>query len=259
VYQASLSLPPYFWIVVIGAEVALVALVALSIGTGASTLPLRERRILVIAVATVLAAWFGGALYLGSRDLFRYSPQHPFPFLGLGVAIPLVGWLVIARFWPTLREAALNVPQYRLIGIQSLRVIGVLLLLAMVRGQLPAIFALLAGVGDILVGVGALEVAYLSWRGVAEARLLALIENVLGIVDLMVALGIGFFAALTPYRLIFSDPSTNLITVLPLVMVPVFGVPLFLLLHITSLTALRRERALEGDSSTRSALVTATR
>jgi hypothetical protein len=259
VNQASSSLPPYFWIVVIGAEIALAALVTWSIGKAGSALPSRNRRILVAAVATGLAAWFGLALFLGSQDVFRYSVRNPHPYLGLGVAAPLVAWLVLARFWPSLREAALRIPQYQLIGIQSLRVLGVLWLLAMVRGQLPPIFALPAGVGDILVGVGAMEVAYLSWRGVEEARSLVIIANILGIMDLVVALGIGFFAALTPFRLIFSDPSTNLMTVLPFVMVPVFGIPLFLLLHITSLRALQRERELRSDSGARAALIATAR
>lgn len=257
--QAALSLPPYFWIIVIGESVALVALVAWSIGKGASALALRDRRVLVSVVAAGLGAWFAMTLYLGSQDVFRYSAQHRFPFLGLCVALPLVVWPMLARFWPALREAALSIPQYRLIGIQSLRVIGVLFLLAMVRGQLPAIFALPAGVGDILMGASALEIAYLSWRGVEEARGLALIANIFGILDLLVALGIGFFAALTPFRLIVSDPSTNLLTVLPLVLVPVFAIPLFLLLHVTSLSALRREGAQRSDSSARARLVAAAR
>ena len=47
-YQAALSLPPYFWIVVIGAEVALATLVVWSIGKGASTLPPREREVVLL-------------------------------------------------------------------------------------------------------------------------------------------------------------------------------------------------------------------
>jgi hypothetical protein len=259
VQQAALSLPSFFWIVVLGAEIAVATLLTWSIARAASTLPSRERRVLVAAVATGLAVWFGAALYFGSQDVFRYSARNPRPYLGLGVALPLVFWLTTARVWPALREALLRIPQYRLIGMQSLRVIGFLFLLAMVRGQLPAIFALLAGVGDILVGVGALEIAYLSWRGVAEVRFLALIENIFGMADLMVAMGIGFFAALTPFRLILSDPSTNLLTVLPLVMVPVFGAPLFFLLHITSLTALRRGHVAASDPAARTALIAGAR
>ena len=55
------------------------------------------------------------------------------------------------------------------------------------------------------------------------------------------ALAIGFLAATTPLRLIHASPSTDLITFLPLVMVPVFGIPVFLTLHILSLRRVMAE------------------
>jgi hypothetical protein len=66
--------------------------------------------------------------------------------------------------------------------------------------------------------------------------------NVLGIVDLAVALGIGFLAAPGPANLLTVSPSTEAVTMLPLVLIPTTVVPLALALHLVSLRQLRAAR-----------------
>lgn len=253
--QESYTLPAFYWIAELGAEVAAATLVIWAIGKSTSRLPAPDRIAVRLAVGLGLPLWFATVAFLAAHNVFRFSAARA-PYLGLGVALPLVIAVVAARLWPALREAALRVPQQWLIGIHSFRVLGVLFLLAMANGQLPALFALPAGVGDILVGVGALEIAYLYSKGVREARDLALVLNWFGIADLINAVAIGFLASTTPFRLLFTQPSTNLMTVLPFVMVPVFGIPLFLMLHFASLTALRREQGAPSRAG-RAALVEA--
>jgi hypothetical protein len=64
--------------------------------------------------------------------------------------------------------------------------------------------------------------------------------NVLGLLDLTDALGLGFLTAPSRYAL-EGQPTSDLMTVLPLVLIPVYLVPLFFVLHLASLTKLRRE------------------
>jgi hypothetical protein len=64
--------------------------------------------------------------------------------------------------------------------------------------------------------------------------------NVLGLLDLIDALGLGFFTAPSRFALEIQ-PTSDLMTVLPLVLVPVYLVPLSIVLHIASLAKLRRE------------------
>jgi len=71
--------------------------------------------------------------------------------------------------------------------------------------------------------------------------------NVLGIFDLVVAVGIGGLAGLGPGQLIHSSPSTLAVTLLPLVLIPAVGVPLAVALHVVSLLRLR-ERRTEPDT-----------
>ena len=62
----------------------------------------------------------------------------------------------------------------------------------------------------------------------------------LGLLDLTNALVTGFLTAPSRYAL-EVQPTSDLMTVLPLVLIPVYLVPLSIVLHIASLAKLRRE------------------
>jgi hypothetical protein len=62
--------------------------------------------------------------------------------------------------------------------------------------------------------------------------------NLLGIADLVVAMATGFLTSPSPVQLLALDRPNELISAFPLVMIPVFLVPLSLLLHLASLEKL---------------------
>ena len=115
------------------------------------------------------------------------------------------------------------------------RVEGVVFLIMMALGYLPALFALPAGLGDIAAGIAAPLVAYRLARG--TGRRAALWHNVFGMTDLVVALTLG---ALTGFQLIHVTPSAAPIFELPLALIVTAGVPLLFALHLTSVSALAR-------------------
>jgi hypothetical protein len=125
---------------------------------------------------------------------------------------------------------------WRLTVPQIFRVVGVTFLVVMALGKLPAVFALPAGLGDIAIGVEAVFVARNLRRGVVSRR--AVWFNVLGLVDLVVALGIGFAAAPAAVRLLLVSPTTEAISLLPLALIPATVVPLASALHLLSLRQL---------------------
>jgi hypothetical protein len=119
----------------------------------------------------------------------------------------------------------------------TLRVVGVTFLLVMAQGHLPAVFALPAGLGDIAAGLAAPFVAWRLAHGGGRRR--AVWFNLFGILDLVVALTIGFLAGLGPWRPLEVTPSTEPLSLLPLALVPTVAVPLSLALHLVSLSRLR--------------------
>jgi hypothetical protein len=123
----------------------------------------------------------------------------------------------------------------RLMLPHSFRVAGVVFLLTMALGHLPALFALPAGLGDIAVAIAAPGVARRLAQG--TGRRAALWFTAFGITDLVVALALG---ALTGFQLLNVTPSGEANSELPLALIPTVGVPLLFALHITSVFALVR-------------------
>ena len=67
--------------------------------------------------------------------------------------------------------------------------------------------------------------------------------NWFGIGDLAIAVATGFISAPSLLQPFAVEPPNLLISLFPLVLVPVFLVPLSILLHIASLTKLHRAAA----------------
>ncbi|MBV8746777.1 MAG: hypothetical protein JO134_17200, partial [Xanthobacteraceae bacterium] len=66
--------------------------------------------------------------------------------------------------------------------------------------------------------------------------------NILGILDLVIAISIGFLTAPGPFQLIVPSTPNTLLGTYPTVMTPAFMVPTSLMLHALSLRQLARRR-----------------
>ncbi len=195
--------------------------------------PDRTRTWLFVAVP--LVAWFALTWAIAPTGVFQVFPVVP---LAIVVAVA-VGLVLLMR---SHRIAALldATPPSWLVGLQVYRVFGGVFLVQLALGHLSPVFALPAGTGDVLVGVLALPVAFYLARHEGSGRALAVGWNVLGVLDLAVAITLGFLASTgrlggAPRPLVY-----------PLVMVPTFGVPLSLILHGLSLWQLKRKASRSG-------------
>jgi hypothetical protein len=70
--------------------------------------------------------------------------------------------------------------------------------------------------------------------------------NIFGIADLVIAVTTGFLTSPSPLQRFAFDRPNELITAFPLVLIPVFLVPLAVLLHFASLAKLRHDRRTTG-------------
>jgi hypothetical protein len=132
------------------------------------------------------------------------------------------------------------VPQQWLIGVQLYRVLGAIFLILYGAGKLPGLFAWPAGLGDVLVGVLAPVVALAYAREPRKNADLVFAWNLLGLADLVVAVTTGFLTSPSAFQLFAFDLPNELIDQFPLVHIPIFAVPVAVLLHLASLTKLRR-------------------
>lgn len=109
--------------------------------------------------------------------------------------------------------------------------------IAMALGELPALFAVPAGFGDIAIGVAT---PFLAWRlARGTGRKAAVRFSLLGLLDLVVAIGLGALTGIEPARVIEVSPTAGALGDLPLALIPTTVVPLAIALHVTLLARLR--------------------
>ena len=199
-----------------------------------------DRTVTVGTAAITVFGWFLLAIALAWVDAYRVTADR-IPTIQYGILVPvLIGGLLIWRS-PRVTRIIDAVPQHWLIGVQLYRALGGIFLILCATGKLPGLFAWPTGLGDVLVGVLAPVVAIAYSRGPRENADLAYAWNLLGLADLANAVTTGFFSSPSRFQLFAFDLPNELTNAFPLVLVPVFLVPICVLLHLASLTKLRRD------------------
>jgi hypothetical protein len=183
----------------------------------------------------VPAVWLLLVFLLGAGEvLVTPSGTPPLPLL-IAVVAPVIAFLAAAWASVRFREFVLAADLRMMAGIQAWRFAGLGFLALYTYGVLPGIFAWPAGLGDIAVAIAApwIIVALIQRPGFAASKAFVM-WNVLGILDLVVAVGMGTVATL------FAHDVTGAVTTapmahLPLVLIPAFLVPGFIMLHLAAL------------------------
>lgn len=197
---------------------------AYSMAFGASS---RER----FLIAAGMTIWLAVVLWLGATQLLLSATWIGFPGLAWVVALPIV---VLSTLLLCTREGRRRVMEASLpaiIGVQSVRVLGIWFVLLHAAERLPAPFAPIAGWGDILAGILAVPVAWMAARLPGRSRGAILGWNVIGAVDLIAAVTLGLTSLPGPLRLFMDEPGSGPMNVLPWTIIPGFLVPSLLTLH----------------------------
>ena len=213
---------------------AAILIAALSIGFGSN--PLTR-----IRIAIALGVWFIIVVILAATRALYYEHGLGTPGLGLAVVLPIAILCITAARVQSLRENFPRVPLWLLVGVHTVRLLGLNFIILFAAGRLPAPFAPVAGWGDIFVGATAVPVAWLVYRQTVNARVILWIWNVIGIADLIAAVGLGATSSPGPLRLIFAEPSSAIMTTLPWLLIPGFIVPLLMTVHIAIFIRLKVE------------------
>jgi hypothetical protein len=200
----------------------------------------KERTTVFWSVVAILVGWFAVAYATSVAGFYR--PASGPPTIQYGLLTPIVAGMLLFLSWPLLHRTVALIPNTWLVGVQFYRVLGVIFLLLYAGGHLPGLFALPAGIGDVLVGILAPFVAGAYARSPETAAWRVRLWNLLGISDLVIAVTMGFLTSPSPLQVAAFDRPSTLIGMFPLVLIPVFAVPLSILLHFASLRTLRQEQ-----------------
>lgn len=231
----------YLTVYVLTASVAMIAVAIVGLNRALAAAAWRdpERRTAVAVTAVTLASWFGAALLLSWTDAFRGAPDRV-PTIQFGILAPIL--IGILFYWRSaiVRRAIDAIPQGWLVGFQLYRVLGLIFLVLLGAGLLPAAFAVPAGGGDVLVGLAAPLIAAIYASGTARRGAWVRGWNLFGLADLAVAVTTGFLTSVSPLQMLSFDAPNTLMDVFPLALIPVFAVPLSVLLHLASLAKLKQ-------------------
>ncbi len=239
-------IPWYVTLIVIATSLAVATTVWSILSSAASRsglAPAAQRRVR-IGSALFFGAWLGAILAIGpapaslsTRGAYFITPLIP-GFFAASLAT------VLFALWrsESFRRALAAAPLSLLSAAQAWRVVGIVFVLLYVRGVFPPHFALPAGWGDVAVGLTAPFVGLALARGVRGARTLGIAWNAFGLLDLVVAVGMGtgLLAPILLPELGPRVPPAAAMGVLPMLLVPAFAVPFSAYLHVISLWGLTR-------------------
>jgi hypothetical protein len=177
----------------------------------------------------LIAGWFTLSLLASALHIFDNGPKRPPLALGLSALLPLGVFAAWFSRSEAFRQFLLSLNPQALTLMQTGRIIGYTFLVLYAYGLLPGAFALPAGWGDVAIGMSAPLVALRLIVPAGRSRFI--IWHMLGIFDLVMAMILGAVAPLISPQM----GATSAMTVLPLSVIPTFGVPLFLILHLVSI------------------------
>jgi hypothetical protein len=190
-----------------------------------TTLPLRLAGRL--ALAGIVGAWVGLAGAVAGAGAL----SDPVTVLAM-FATPLVAIVALALAFPAARLALNSVPLPLLVGLNAIRLGGVLFVLLANAGRLAGPFPYVAGWGDFTTAALAIPAAWLAASDIGFRKRLIVAWNTFGMLDLIVAVTLGLVSRNgSPLQLIHAGVGTAALQSLPWAFVPTVLVPFFLVAH----------------------------
>ncbi len=199
-------------------------------------------RLVTGPVAIGLGVWASVVVLLVQAGVFQIEFGGIPVAIVAAIAIPVTGFLIAWQISASVRAYVEAQNLTLLTALQGWRVVGAVFLFLWAYGQLPTVFALPAGLGDVAVGLvapfAAIAVALKApgWRRAANGVIIA------GLADFAVAFVTGIGSIGGNFLDFAGAPSSTIINALPLVLIPGFLVPVFIILHVMAIIKLRSTR-----------------
>ena len=205
-------------------------------------------RMRIASLAILL--WIGAAILIGQFPIFpnRYEKHAAdwIPFLTFGTLAfaPSALLLIAALRVDKAKTAMADIPSSVLVMTQAYRIGGIFLIMAYLRGDLPAEIGLVSGVLDVLVAISAIALAFYLRRSESRSPRLVIAWAVLSLMDFGWATLMKFasffgFLELSPAPMMLGNP--------PLLIISLFALPFGIFI---SVYVIIRSRKSAGPSAT---------
>jgi hypothetical protein len=182
-----------------------------------------------VTLIGVIVVWGAAVAAAAHANVFQViAPLYFGPLVAAGIAVPFA----VYAFVPAVHRYFSNVGVYPLTVLHVWRIPAALAFFWYgSQNQLPPAFWILAGVGDLFAGIGALPML----KGPASDDVYRRIHR-FGFADFVVAVGTGLLFT------VLNDPRMATIRELPMVLIPLFGVGISGASHLIAFDLLRQKR-----------------
>jgi hypothetical protein len=204
-----------------------------------------QRRTTWLAIMVPFTLWAAVAWTAAINGVFR-AGGSPLPLLPSAIFLPVIVGAPLLLLSKRVGQLLDAMPTTWLVALQLYRIFGSQWLAYWLRGLLPGLWALPAGIGDLLTGLLAVPAAIALAAGTAEGRKAAILWNIFGLADFAVAIALGMIISPGPFQLIVLHGPSIGFDAYPNVLTPAFVVPGSILLHALSLRQLFRRRRAEA-------------
>jgi hypothetical protein len=189
----------------------------------------------------VLLVWFFLVLGATVSGWFHAPRGHGPVLLGLAVGAPILLGFLFFFASSAFRHFVRSINPVTITALQSYRVIGVATLVLYSWHQLPTLFAMPVGWGDIFIGSTAPLAALALASGRRSGKVIFILWSVLGILDLVdgIVLGIAIQVGLLPTAI-----DTSAMSLFGMSLITVYLVPISILLHFIGLSSLRKNSSM---------------
>lgn len=169
----------------------------------------------------VFASCFGGAFA---------EPALPPRILVLST-IPLLGFLMLVVFnLPVTRTILHNIPLSNLVKVHIFRLMGSFFIILYFFDALPLVFAMIAGIGDLVTAITSIYVAKAIEKKKKYAFSLTYIWNTFGLLDILATSATAFI--LTKLAMETGALGVDILATFPFCFIPAFAPPTIIFLHL---------------------------
>lgn len=216
-------------------------LAGLWLGLSRTDFSMSKRITIWLAIAIAFTLWLAVVWAMAVNGAFQPIPGVVrLPRLPIAIFAPVIIGLLFLLRSKSIAAFLDAIPAPWLIALQVYRIFGGIFLVNWMHGTVAGVFAVPAGIGDVLTGIMALPVALLLASGTARGRSAAMAWNIFGLLDFAVAITLGTLSSPGPFQIFGLDIPASLAGTYPTVLIPAFAVPSSILLHALSIRQLRR-------------------
>lgn len=211
------------FIIVIPIPVILVALLSRNAAK-------KNKTIVFVGILMFFAAYFT-YVYLACMNKM-FDIQTVPPQIVKLTTLPLMIFLLVIIFnLPFWKSINLKTTTTAFIRIHLFRLIGSFLLILSLLDQLPLVFGLIAGLGDVITALTSIYVARIMEQKKNNAKTIALVWNTFGLLDILATSTMAI--VFTKLSIENGTAGVDALGKFPFCLIPAFAPPVIIFLHLS--------------------------